>query len=80
MFECDVAQISHDAAVLAAQQTRLLARYQPEGGFRAVTPDELRSALKSALKDRGPVLIEVPGEPGADASPWPFLHPWSVGG
>jgi hypothetical protein len=27
-------------AVLAAQQTRLLARYQPEGGFRAVTPDE----------------------------------------
>ncbi len=40
LFECQVAQISRDASVLAAQQTRLLARYQPEGGFRAVTPDE----------------------------------------
>jgi predicted FMN-binding regulatory protein PaiB len=40
LFECDVAQISRDAAVLAAQQTRLLARYQPEGGFRAVTAEE----------------------------------------
>jgi predicted FMN-binding regulatory protein PaiB len=40
LFECQVAMISDDAAVLAAQQTRLLARYQPEGGFRAVTADE----------------------------------------
>jgi acetolactate synthase-1/2/3 large subunit len=48
--------------------------------YRAATPAELRSALKSALKDAGPVLIEVPGEPGSEASPWPFLHPWSVGG
>jgi uncharacterized protein len=40
LFECRVARISRDAAVLAAQQTRLLARYQPEGGFRAVTADE----------------------------------------
>ena len=40
LFECEVAQISGDAAVLAAQQTRLLARYQPEGGHRAVTADE----------------------------------------
>jgi predicted FMN-binding regulatory protein PaiB len=40
LFECEVAQISRDAAVLAAQQTRLLARYQPEGGFRAVTAEE----------------------------------------
>jgi acetolactate synthase I/II/III large subunit len=48
--------------------------------YRAVTPEELRSALKSALNDSGPVLIEVPSEPGSEASPWPFLHPWSVGG
>lgn len=40
LFECEVAQISRDAAALAAQQTRLLARYQPEGGFRAVTAEE----------------------------------------
>lgn len=39
IFECE-ATISEDAAVLAAQQTRLLARYQPEGGFRSVTPDD----------------------------------------
>jgi predicted FMN-binding regulatory protein PaiB len=40
LFECEPQQISSDPGVLAAQQTRLLARYQPEGGFRAVTPDE----------------------------------------
>jgi predicted FMN-binding regulatory protein PaiB len=37
--EC-AASVSDDAAALAAQQTRLLARYQPEGGFRPVTPDD----------------------------------------
>lgn len=37
IFECE-ATVSEDAAELAAQQTRLLARYQPEGGFRAVDP------------------------------------------
>jgi predicted FMN-binding regulatory protein PaiB len=40
LFECERVMISRDPAVLAQQQTRLLARYQPEGGFRAVTPDE----------------------------------------
>jgi predicted FMN-binding regulatory protein PaiB len=38
IFECE-ATVSRDAAHLAAQQTRLLARYQPEGGFRPVNPD-----------------------------------------
>jgi predicted FMN-binding regulatory protein PaiB len=38
-FDCE-AVVSEDAAVLAEQQTRLLARYQPEGGFRPVTPDD----------------------------------------
>ena len=39
MFECD-ATVSNDGAELAAQQMRLLARYQPEGGFRPVTADD----------------------------------------
>ena len=39
IFEC-VATVSDDAAVLAEQQTRLLGRYQPEGGFRPVTVDD----------------------------------------
>jgi uncharacterized protein len=39
MFECE-ATVSDDPAELAAQQMRLLARYQPEGGFRAVTADD----------------------------------------
>jgi acetolactate synthase I/II/III large subunit len=47
--------------------------------YRAVNPAELKSSLASALDERGPVLIEVPSEPGSEASPWPFLHPWSAG-
>jgi predicted FMN-binding regulatory protein PaiB len=39
MFDCE-ATVSDDGAELAAQQMRLLARYQPEGGFRPVTPDD----------------------------------------
>jgi predicted FMN-binding regulatory protein PaiB len=39
IFECD-AEVSEDAAVLAEQQMRLLARYQPQGGFRPVTASE----------------------------------------
>ena len=39
IFEC-TATVSEDPAVLAAQQVRLLARYQPEGGFRPVVPDD----------------------------------------
>jgi predicted FMN-binding regulatory protein PaiB len=39
LFDCE-ADVSRDAAVLAEQQMRLLARYQPEGGFRPVTPGD----------------------------------------
>ncbi len=39
IFDCE-ATVSHDGAELAAQQKRLLARYQPEGGFREVAPDD----------------------------------------
>jgi predicted FMN-binding regulatory protein PaiB len=38
LFDCEAA-VSDDPAELAGQQTRLMARYQPEGGFRPVTPE-----------------------------------------
>jgi predicted FMN-binding regulatory protein PaiB len=38
VFECR-ATVSADTDSLAAQQMRLMARYQPEGGFRRVTPE-----------------------------------------
>jgi acetolactate synthase I/II/III large subunit len=44
-------------------------------GYRAETPAELRPVLERALADDAPALIEVPSEPGAEASPWPFIHP-----
>jgi acetolactate synthase-1/2/3 large subunit len=47
--------------------------------YRAENPAELKSSLMAALKDDGPVLIEVPSEPDSEVSPWPFLHPWSAG-
>jgi predicted FMN-binding regulatory protein PaiB len=37
LFEC-TAQVVEDPAGIAAQQVRLLGRYQPEGGFRALDP------------------------------------------
>jgi acetolactate synthase-1/2/3 large subunit len=43
--------------------------------WRAETPEQLRPVLERALAADAPALIEVPGEPGAEASPWPFLHP-----
>ncbi len=49
VFECE-ATVSTDAAVLAEQQTRLLARYQPEGGFRLVAPDERSCRLRGGLR------------------------------
>jgi predicted FMN-binding regulatory protein PaiB len=39
IFECE-ASVSEDAAVLAAQQTRLMRRYQPEGGFRPLSAED----------------------------------------
>jgi uncharacterized protein len=59
IFDCEVA-VFEDAAVLADQQVRLLARYQPEGGFRPVTPDDLLyreaiariAALRLGIKHR----------------------------
>lgn len=44
-------------------------------GLRATTPTALKVQLERALNADTPVVIEVPGEPGAETSPWPFLHP-----
>ena len=41
------------------------------------SPEELRPALVRALAGKVPAVIEVLGEPGAEASPWPFIHPWA---
>ena len=38
IFEC-VAEVSDDADVLAAQQQRLMAHYQPDGGYQAVSTE-----------------------------------------
>jgi acetolactate synthase-1/2/3 large subunit len=43
--------------------------------YRAANPVELKVALARALAQNVPVLIEVPGEPGGEASPWPFIRP-----
>jgi acetolactate synthase-1/2/3 large subunit len=45
--------------------------------YRATSATELAAVLARALAEKGPVVIEVPGNPGSEASPWPFLHPWS---
>lgn len=39
VFECE-ATVSKDGAALAEQQMRLMARYQPEGGFRSISPGD----------------------------------------
>ncbi len=39
IFEC-TAQVIETAEAVAAQQRRLLARYQPEGGYRALDPED----------------------------------------
>ncbi|MEO8062470.1 MAG: FMN-binding negative transcriptional regulator [Pseudomonadota bacterium] len=39
IFECD-AEVSADAVVLAAQQQRLMAHYQPEGGHAPVSAEQ----------------------------------------
>jgi acetolactate synthase-1/2/3 large subunit len=43
--------------------------------LRATNETELSAALQRAIADGGPILIEVPGEPGSETSPWTFLHP-----
>jgi uncharacterized protein len=58
IFECD-GVLSHDAVALAAQQTRLMARYQPEGGFRPVTPDD--ALYRGAIAHIAAVRLTIRG-------------------
>jgi predicted FMN-binding regulatory protein PaiB len=53
IFEC-TATVVDDPAAVAAQQQRLMARYQPEGGFRGIEPDDplYRSALRQLVAVR----------------------------
>jgi acetolactate synthase I/II/III large subunit len=43
--------------------------------MRAAGETELSAALGRAITAGGPALIEIPGEPGGETSPWTFLHP-----
>jgi acetolactate synthase-1/2/3 large subunit len=43
--------------------------------MRAANETELGAALRRAIAAGGPALIEIPGEPGGETSPWTFLHP-----
>jgi acetolactate synthase-1/2/3 large subunit len=43
--------------------------------MRAAGETELSAALGRAITVGGPALIEIPGEPGGETSPWTFLHP-----
>ena len=53
IFECR-ATVADDPMAVAAQQERLMARYQPEGGFRAIDPDDplYRGALRQLAAGR----------------------------
>ncbi len=44
-------------------------------GYRVETPQALQGTLERALANDAPALIEIPSEPGSEASPWPFIHP-----
>jgi predicted FMN-binding regulatory protein PaiB len=56
IFECR-ATVLQDPAAVAAQQVRLLARYQPEGGFRTLDPRD--PLYEAALQKLAAVRLDV---------------------
>jgi len=58
LFECQAA-VSNDPAALAEQQERLLARYQPEGGFKPVAPED--PIYRGAIAQIAAVALTVTG-------------------
>jgi predicted FMN-binding regulatory protein PaiB len=56
IFECH-ATVVEDPAAVAAQQRRLLARYQPEGGYKALDPAD--PLYRGALAQLAAVRLEV---------------------
>src|SRR5215813_951049 len=56
IFEC-VATIDEDPAAIAAQQQRLLDRYQPEGGYRKLDPQD--PLYRGALNQLAAVRLRI---------------------
>ncbi len=56
IFECD-AVVSEDAEVLAAQQRRLMAHYQPDGGHTPVSTDH--AMYRGAFKEIAALTLTV---------------------
>lgn len=56
IFEC-TARISEDAEVLAAQQQRLMAHYQPDGGYKAVSAEH--AMYRGPFKEIAALTLEV---------------------
>ena len=56
IFECE-ARVEEDPAAVAAQQRRLLARYQPEGGFRPLDPGD--PLYRGAMAQLAAVRLEI---------------------
>jgi predicted FMN-binding regulatory protein PaiB len=58
IFDCD-ARVEEEPVAVAAQQQRLLARYQPEGGFRALDPAD--PLYRGAMAQLAAVRLEIIG-------------------
>lgn len=56
IFECEASVVEEPAAV-AAQQRRLLARYQPEGGFRPLDPGD--PLYRGAMAQLAAVTLQI---------------------
>jgi uncharacterized protein len=56
IFECE-ARVAEDPEVVAAQQQRLLARYQPEGGFRPLDPNN--PLYRGAMAQLAAVTLQI---------------------
>jgi uncharacterized protein len=56
IFECE-ARIEEDPDAVAAQQRRLLARYQPEGGFRPLDPTN--PLYRGAMAQLAAVTLQI---------------------
>ena len=71
IFECD-AEVSEDAEVLAAQQRRLMAHYQPDGGHTDVSTEHAmyRGPFKEISRAHA-ARARAQGEVEARAEPQP---------
>jgi len=56
IFEC-TAHVAEDPAAVAAQQLKLLARYQPEGGFRTLDPND--PLYRGAMAQLAAVRLDI---------------------